>query len=205
MAALAVACAFAFSVFSDMTSVPVLGEIPLTVATIVAAIAGWLLMIVLYGRKIHPVSAAPLTNQNAGRLLGLGAILALPPIGIDLWLGFARDINVPVPSALAFYPAIALVAEVAFHLAPLALLAVLAPAWVPKIAIFLPVVFVEPLFQILFASEQGLKALLVFINVSLVSAAQLWLFYRYGFAAMIGLRLTFYLFWHVIWGVIRLI
>ena len=65
------------------------------------------------------------------------------------------------------------------------------------------VVFVEPVFQAANSWDAGLQAWLVFGNVPLISAAQIFLFVRHGFAAMIALRLVFYLFWHLIRGSIR--
>ena len=47
-------------------------------------------------------------------------------------------------------------------------------------------------------------SVLVVGNVALVSAVQLWLLRSYGFLAMIGLRLAFYFFWHILWGTARL-
>ncbi len=67
------------------------------------------------------------------------------------------------------------------------------------------VFFVEPLFQMVFSAEHGLQTVLVFGSVSSFSAFQLWLFKRFGFGAMMVLRLAFYLFWHVIWGTVRLL
>jgi hypothetical protein len=37
-----------------------------------------------------------------------------------------------------------------------------------------------------------------------ISAAQIWLLREFGVTAMIGLRLAFYVVWHLIWGSIRL-
>lgn len=143
-------------------------------------------------------------RADAIALVGLGAILAVPPIIIDIAIPFPRDINVLPPKSILFYPAIALVAEVVLHLVPLALLAVVITRRKVSAWMFVPVVLVEPALQAFSSYETGLQAWLVFGNVSLISAAQIWVFMRYGFGAMFGLRLAFYLFWHVMWGFLRL-
>ena len=146
----------------------------------------------------------PLTQRTVVRFIGLGALLAVPPVAIDLATISPEDINVLLPEALFFYPPVALCAKVACHLAPLAMLTVLAsrgatPYWAYSI-----VVYVEPVFQAANSWNAGLQAWLVFGNVPLISAVQIFLFVRHGFAAMIALRFVFYLFWHLIWGSIRL-
>lgn len=122
---------------------------------------------------------------------------------IDLATIFPEDINVLLPEALFFYPPVALCAKVACHLAPLAMLTVLASRGATPYWAYAVVVYVEPVFQAANSWDAGLQAWLVFGNVLLISAVQIFLFVRHGFAAMIALRLVFYLFWHLIWGSIR--
>jgi hypothetical protein len=59
-----------------------------------------------------------------GRSLALATVIAFPfaaaAILVDVAVGFPEDINIAWPRSLLFYPAIALVAETAFHLVPLA-------------------------------------------------------------------------------------
>jgi len=52
----------------------------------------------------------------------LATFLAIPVILVDLTVGFPRDLNIPAPRSLLFYPAMAFVAEVVFHAIPLGLL-----------------------------------------------------------------------------------
>ena len=139
-----------------------------------------------------------------GRIALIGTLLALPPIALDLTYGFARDLNVALPEALFFYTAAALTAEVAFHLLPLAVLALLLPPRTPTALIFLPAVFAEPGFQASMPAGGPVPPVTVFLSVSLVGACQLWLFRRHGFAAMIALRLAYDAVWHGAWGVLRL-
>jgi len=180
---------------------PVLGTVPLLPVTLISAFAGAVLLHVL--GNLAPLGPA-YRGRHIAQLLALGAVLALPPIAIDLAMPFPRGMNLPLPGALFFYLAIALVAEVVFHLVPLAALNALLPRRVSRLWLFLPVVFVEPLFQAMVTDGPALQSWLVIGNVSLISATQLWLFRRYGFVAMIGVRLAFYLFWHILWGALRL-
>lgn len=200
----AIVCAAGLMALGSAQPLPVLGDVPAFPVTLLAAVLGWPLLQRIHRRGIGPKNRVRLTSRDVLWLVGCGALLTLPPILIDLALPFPTDINLPIPQAFLFYPAITLVAEVAFHLLPLAVLVRVAPAGLRAGYLLLPVVFVEPLFQMLFAAGSPLQAALVFCNVSLVSATSLWLFQRYGFAAMIGLRITFYFFWHILWGTARL-
>ena len=204
VSALAVLCA-AGLMFADPTQqYPVLGDAsPLPVILICAAL-GWFSLRVVRRRGIGPTKPVRLQTRHGVWLVVIGAALAVPPIAIDLALPLPADMNVALPWALLFYPAIALVAEVVLHLLPLAILAFLAPAHLKSGYLLVPVIFVEPVFQVMFAGGVTLQSFLVFCNVSLISATGLWLFLRYGFAAMVGLRIAFYLFWHILWGTARL-
>ena len=158
----------------------------------------------MQSRLIDRAAVRAFRRADAIALVGFGAVLAVPPILIDLAIPFPRDINVAPPGSFLFYPAIALVAEVALHLLPLAVLAVAISRGRVSAWMFLPVVLVEPALQAFFSIDAGLQSWLVFGNVSLISAAQIWIFRKYGFSAMFGLRLSFYFFWHVLWGTLRL-
>ncbi|QEE35665.1 hypothetical protein FTO60_08065 [Octadecabacter sp. SW4] len=204
IAAIAVVAATLLLMSGTGSSLPVLGRLPLLPSVIVSAGLGLGALVLLDYRERLPQSHLWTAPRGLFVLAGLGALLALPPVAIDLALRFPRDLNLPLPDALFFYPAIAVVAEVQFHLIPLALLALIVPRWVPVWWIIAPVILVEPLFQVAYLSGPTLQALLVLGNVTLISAVQLWLFQRYGFAAMFGLRIAFYLFWHILWGSLRL-
>jgi hypothetical protein len=133
---------------------------------------------------------------------------AAAAIAADLTAGFPRDTNVPWPHAWLLYPSIALVAEVAFHLLPLAGL-----AWVTgsrfrgrridtrTMALVVPVAAVEPVAQI--ALGTGLPAFTV-VHVYAFGVVQLLLLRRYGYLPMLWFRLGYYLLWHILWGAARL-
>ncbi len=202
--AIALVSASLFTAFFDMRGLPGIGAIPLLPITLFAACLGLPLLLVIQDSGVGNPSLSRTTLRGALGLFILGAALALFPIMIDVFFRFPRNLNVPLPAGLLFYPAIALVAEVSFHLAPLALLVALLPRGAPLPFLFAPVVFVEPLVQSIWATGPDIQSWLVFGNVSLISAAQLWLFWKYGFGAMIVLRISFYLFLHLIWGTARL-
>ena len=204
IASVATGCAAVLVLFFDTGALPVIGVLPLLSMTALSGLAAFPLVAFLYRRGIGGLHALPVTLRGLALLVGAGAVLAVPPIAIDLLTRFPRDINVAWPEAVFFYTAIALVAEVQFHLVPLAILTALAPRRVPAVWLLLPVMFVEPVAQVVLGAGPVFQMTLVFMNVSLDSAVQIWLFRRYGFAAMFGLRIAFYLFWHVIWGDIRL-
>lgn len=199
-AGLALICSSTFLYIVEADRLPGVGSYPLLPLILAAAFVGYPLLMFLQKRRVAPKDVRfPLVW-----VLLLGALLALPPIAIDIGLRFPQDMNVSLPEAVLFYPAIGFLAEVLFHLLPLALLAALLPDRLPRIWVLGPVVFVEPLFQAALTLDQGWGAILVFGNVALVSAVQLYLFQRFGFGAMLALRMTFYLFWHVLWGTLRL-
>jgi hypothetical protein len=155
-----------------------------------------------------------LAEGRAGRGIALAALLAtlfaVPPIVVDHVWGLARGTGVSLPEALAFYPVMAFVAETAFHLTPLAILIGLAGmrgqanATVRSLWPFLiAVALIEPAFQTwlrLPLEGPALAAGFVALHVLVFNLTQLWLFVRYGFAAMFAMRIVFYVWWHIAWG-----
>lgn len=130
----------------------------------------------------------------------------------DVLLRYPQDINVPVPRALLFYPAIGLTAEVAFHLVPLACLLLVLNAIVPQVArervvwFALALVAVsEPVFQVLVGGGgTGLVDVHTWVHVFVLASLQLYVFRRFDFASMYGFRLVYYAYWHILWGTIRI-
>lgn len=203
-AIVALVLAVALSRLPETQDLPALGRIPLLAAVMFAAGLGLPIMGYLGRHGVTPTPPPALTLPQALAMVTAGALLAMPPIAIDLAYPFPTDLNVPLPAALLFYPAIALVAEVAFHLAPFAILAAMLPNQWPVWLRLAPAIAVEPAFQALSLTGPPVQAWLVVANVGLISAVQIWLFTRIGFAAMIGLRLGFYAAWHIVWGAARL-
>lgn len=140
----------------------------------------------------------------------LASLLAVPVIVVD-WLFGIDVVNVPAPHSFLFYPAIAVFAEIAFHVLPVAVIfAALKPvvhqdgrlAW-GCIAI---VSLLEPTFQIRDVWSDRAFSLMeayVWLQVWAVNIAGLYLFRRFGFTSMLCLRLSYYFYWHIAWGHIR--
>jgi hypothetical protein len=144
--------------------------------------------------------------------IGVAAMLAtgfgLVAVAADtLVVRYPEDMNVPMPLAVAFYPAMGFVVEVFFHLLPLAILTALVPAFrvtgprAVLVACLVGIALIEPMFQMALEAEPHP---FTWIHVFLFNLAQLELFRRYGFSAMASLRIFYYVYWHMAWGVLRL-
>ena len=141
----------------------------------------------------------------------LGAALTVPVILVDLFGGFAADMNVRYPESLLFYPSIALVAESALHLVPLALVATvwrwtsieLSRARTFAIGI---AAIVEPMLQVAWGSDRSPAWANAYVGVHLLifNVVGLAIFRRWGFVALYGFRVGYYLVWHIAWGYARL-
>jgi hypothetical protein len=142
----------------------------------------------------------------------LATILAVAIVIADLVIRYPQDTNVPMPQALFFYPSIGFVAEIVFHVAPLAvLMLVLTPLRKrvgPDRLVWFCILFVaalEPSFQVLFEGKPLSWGLIyTWIHVFAISFFQLYVFRRYDFMSMYAFRLFYYAYWHVLWGVLRL-
>lgn len=151
--------------------------------------------------------------EGAGVAAALATLFAIAVILLDVRVPFPRDLNVPPPQSLLFYPAIGYVAEICFHALPLAvLLGVLggltrrhpgALVW-PSILL---AALLEPVLQVGF----GLSArpfswpdAYVAVHVFAFNLLQMYAFRRYDFVAMYSMRLVYYVCWHIIWGYARL-
>lgn len=134
-------------------------------------------------------------------------LLAAAAIGADLVLRYAEDTNVAMPDALRFYPAIAVLVEIALHAVPIVVL--LAIFGMPtgfdvsfwRIAI--PVSLIEAMLQAVYAESIG-TGVFSAIHLLVFGAAQVWMFWRFGFVWMLAFRLVYYSLWHIAWGVARL-
>jgi len=134
-------------------------------------------------------------------------LLAAVAIGADLILRYAEDTNVAMPDALRFYPAIAVFVEFALHVVPIALLVLMFgmptgfDATFGRIAI--PVALIEAGVQAAYATSVS-TAIFSAGHLMVFGVAQVWMFWRFGLAWMLGTRLFYYSLWHVAWGVARL-
>jgi hypothetical protein len=133
-----------------------------------------------------------------------------------------RDINVPFPESLLFYPVIGFIAEIVFHVLPLSLLLMVLPSIFKSIRleatmwIAVPIVAaLEPTFQAvlnvvgapLIGAPHGYRWWAVgfdWVHIFLINLVQLLTFRRYDFLSMYSLRLVYYIIWHIVWGSVRL-
>ncbi len=210
IAALALAAAFALPPAPFARFLGALPHLPVLAA---AALAGALALAALTAQGWTPPRAAASRLRGLPAATAIVALCAAAAIAIDLAAPFPRDMNVPSPQGLLFYPAIGFLVEIVFHLVPLALVwsatnALLGPAARERLGrpCVPGVPLLEPLLHI--ARAAGGAPLwvpaAVGLNVFVINAVQLAVFRRSGFAAMMALRLAYYLLWHIVWGALRL-
>ena len=187
------------------------GANPLVVVVAVAALGGALVH-QLQGR----LGLAVWRRHNRSGL-GLSAALAVPfavvMILVDRQGAFPAGLNVPFPGSLAFYPAMAFVAEILFQVVPLAVLAFVLGAVAPGLGrgrilsiSVLAASLAEPLYQarLQLAHSAAWAVAYVALHVYLMSLVQLSLYRRRDLLSMYAFRLSYYLIWHIIWGYLRL-
>lgn len=147
------------------------------------------------------------TRQGVGVAALVATAFAAVIIVVDtFFVRYPRNLNTPLPVALVLYPALGLVVEIIFHVLPLTLLwltlrmlgLVARRGWMA--AALIVVAVIEPTFQIEVERQPGFT----WIHVFLFNSAQLLLFKRYDFVTMASLRLFYYVYWHMAWGVARL-
>ena len=140
------------------------------------------------------------------------AFLGLGMIFVDYLAHLPEDINILFPYSLLYYPIFGYIVEVLFHMTPLFLVFTIADRFIEldesRILYFLMLVSVlEPVFQLgLGFSVQVPLWTTVYIglNIFFINLFQLLSYKRLDFVSMYAFRLTYYLFWHVIWGNLRL-
>lgn len=148
------------------------------------------------------------TDQTRGpvpyfRLLLIGSSFALLPIGLDLVADpFPPDLHVPWPAAPFYYAGMAVLAETALHLLPLALLALIWPlgpgAW--RMLCCLAVATLEAALQVGISQTDPIITIFIATYIVLFNLLQLRIFLRFRFLAMLSMRLGFYAIWHLAWG-----
>jgi len=187
---------------------PYLGPLPPPAATLICGAAGFAGLTWLRRAGWLPDKARGIDRATIA-LLACG--FAALTIAMDLAAPYPRDINVPLPAALLFYPAIGFVVEITFHLVPLALLLALVSAvgMAPRVALpaaLLLTAALEPAFQVVagFGAGPLWRDLALALHLFAFGLVQLTLLRRNGFAAMLAFRLVYYLIWHVLWGTVRL-
>lgn len=172
--------------------------------------------LVLFSILLADGTFAIYRNGNIqGVLIGLGLAIpfAVVMILVDRMYPFPADMNVPIPEAILFYPAIGFVVELLFHLLPFCLiyfsLAALFQAWGNPSVIWVAILIVallEPAFQVYFTAGGNTPGVVAYVGVHLLlfNLVQLLLFRRYDFVTMYAFRFSYYILWHILWGHLRL-
>jgi hypothetical protein len=178
------------------------------IATIVGAVALWLLQ----ARYNFVIFMGKGTIPGLKLSVVLATLLAIAIVAADFFIRYPEDTNVSLPYALLFYPSIGFVAEIIFHVLPLALLLILLNplgGWIGSdrliwLGIFL-VAVLEPTFQVTFEGKPFTwGSAYTWIHVFVLAFLQLYVFRRFDFISMYSFRLFYYVYWHILWGVIRL-
>ncbi len=125
---------------------------------------------------------------------------------IDAMLPFPVGMNVPLPTALVFYPAMGFIAELALHVVPLTLLLGIGVSVVPRAsfdqrlwACILCVSLLEAGFQVVAAlgPGAGLRAALVALHVFAFGVVELHLLRSLDLVCMYQFRIAYYSYWHI--------
>jgi hypothetical protein len=159
-----------------------------------------------------------LCSASAGRSrFRAAAVLALPfaiaVTVVDVLHPFPADINVALPAALLFYPAIGFVAQMAMHIVPFALLVLAGRvisggrirAWWLWASMLLAST-IEASFQA--AGALGGPPLVVAYlatSLFLFGFVELYLYRRFDYLTMFIFRMLYYGYWHIGWGGLRLL
>jgi hypothetical protein len=146
------------------------------------------------------------------KIIGLVAAFGCIAISVDYQLPFPEDINILFPASLLFYPGIAFVVEILFHIVPLSILLILSTYFFKNLKSknylylsFLVIALLEPTYQVKFMEGFPCWAMVItWFNLLLFNLTQLNYFRKYGFLAMYSIRLLYYLIWHIVWGGVRL-
>jgi hypothetical protein len=188
------------------------GEVNAIAVILGAAAAGAAALWVLQSTYQFTLLKGRATLRGMALSAASATLLAVAIVIADFIVRYPQDLNVPMPQALLFYPAIGFVAEIVFHIVPLALvLLALKPfaGWMGEgRAVWggiLLVAVVEPTFQVLFLGSALTWAdVYTWVHVFAIAVLQLVVFRRFDFASMYAFRLFYYAYWHILWGVIRL-
>jgi hypothetical protein len=175
-------------------------------AVVAFGFVGWM---ILSGRSWIPERTDGAVGYRPAALIGL--TLPVPVIIVDCLGGFGRGINAPAPDSFLFYPSIAVVAEFVFHIAPLAIAAMLAlvirrAGRVLEIFGLGAAVAIEPILQVAWGHGVSPAWANAYVGVQVLAfnVIGVYLLRRFGILRVLVYRLSYYLVWHVLWGEVRL-
>jgi len=191
-----------------------LGGIDPLMAFLFTIVLGFVLLAFLLSQKWFAIYE----KENLTGLLrssSLAALLGIIIILVDTRIIFSADMNILFPESLLFYPAIAFLVEILFHVLPLTVLLVILNSILKDVSFetivwicILIVALLEPIYQVMdmaSAKQFPLWAVIyVGLHIFLINFVQLLIFKRYDFISMYSFRLVYHLFWHIGWGYVRL-
>jgi len=188
---------------------PYFAGLPATVAAIIVCASGVAALLILQRRY----SFCAIGTNIGARSLSTAVAAAIPFMAAvtlaDVGLGFPPNIHVQLPFALAFYPAMGLIAQFALHIVPFTLLlwafTQLSTSWPLRRQIWLAIVLsaaIEAAFQLGGAAAPGdgltLLSALVAAQLFAFGLVELYLYMRFDFVSMYVFRLAYYSYWHVL-------
>lgn len=150
--------------------------------------------------------------KNLLPYFGFVGLFLLVSIFVDWKIIYPVDTHIPFPESLLFYPAIAFLVEIIFHVLPLSALLFLLTTFFKnknlKFIIWNCIVIVailEPTYQVAFMDSFPMwSKVVIWINLFLFNLTQLYIFKKYDFTSMLLFRLFYYSIWHIAWGHLRL-
>lgn len=184
---------------------PYFGMIPPQAAIALVILVGVVSLVFLHSRGGFEIYSSD-SFRGMAFAMTVATLFGIVQVFVDLVIHFPKELNVPPPQSLAFYPVMAYVVEACFHALPLALLlAVLGPlskkantdvvVWL----CFLLVSCLEPIVMVRLGFSAYVGLFVFAFNLS-----QLYVFRRYDFVSMFTFRCVYYLEWHILWGYVRL-
>jgi hypothetical protein len=188
------------------------GEMNVILVIVTASLLGAVALWYLQSRYAFTILKGRATLRGMALAAVLATVLAVPIIVADFIIRYPQGMNVPLPQALLFYPAVGFVAEIVFHILPLVVLLLiltpLAGRFGAQRVVWLAILLVavaEPTFQVLFEVKTFTWGLVyTWVHVFVFAFLQLALFKRFDFVTMYAMRLFYYAYWHILWGTIRL-
>jgi hypothetical protein len=202
------------SLYQDTFFQPYFGSIEPLLAILLVAVLGVVSLGFLHSRGWFKIFTRRKYLRGVILSATLATLFAIAVILVDLSIRFPRNLNVPPPQSLLFYPAMAYVAEISFHALPLSLLLILLGPLLKKLnlnslvwlCVFLASLL-EPIFQLGWGFSKKLSSwaeVYVGLHVFVFNLLQMYVFRRYDFVSMYAFRLVYYIHWHIIWGYMRL-
>lgn len=188
-----------------------IGELNPIAAILICGILGGLFLSFLLLKKWFSIYK----KENLKKALSYSWLVVLfvsVSILIDWNILYPKEMNIPFPEALIFYPVIGFFVEIIFHVIPITFLFIFATTIFKKTSInkliWVSIILVstlEPTYQVLFMDFSPIWAIVVlWINLFLFNLTQMLIYKNFDFVSMFLFRIIYYLLWHVIWGYFRL-